>query len=227
MKFELNRMYSKEKFTNQIDCINSINPNYPLRKDNRYLDIYCFPDGRIIMHGYYDYNYSYSVFSIKWEPVGDYEELINAVLFDEWSCLQLYYDSINKLGFSFEEQFSAFRLKYFIRDGKVRRYSPTSVFELISEYESGINVGENICKSIRSIYLDNKLTTDEKSFDKLQRIHKSIIECDPREFKTVIVPIERELSSMQHLVFANENIRSLFGACWILCSEKYNQSFHL
>ena len=97
-------------------------PDYDVKKDRRYLDVLCFPGGKVILHGYYDYNYSFCYLETDIARYADLSDLIDKIFFGDW---EQFYSSP---GFAYDVP--AYRLDYFLNDGKITQYSSSIIFEL-------------------------------------------------------------------------------------------------
>lgn len=70
--------------------------------------------------------------------------------------------------------------------------------------------------SVKPVYDEDQVRA------KLIDMKKQIAESKDLLFEQKVLPIERELSKMQYLVFVSKNIRELYAECRVLAGNKYS-----
>lgn len=207
---------------NQIIGMDII-PTYEIKRNNRYIDVFCFPDGTICFHGFYDYNYSFSLFEEHWRQNADFSGLISKLFFDEWLSLGKYMNATEKLGYSQGRQYSSYRFKFYIRNENIVEYSPAFEFCKLKEIDIGSNVGKYINNCINSIYTNRIQYKEDEIINCLHLIRQRVVSVVPELYEEELIPIEQQLSSLQFIIFGDSIIQDLYRECWCLCEEKYNQ----
>ena len=208
---ELNNLFEEAK---------SVKPNYDVKKDRRYLDILCFPEGKVILHGHYDYNYSFCYFAADDVLNVDLSVLLENIISGEWEHFYRFTDAV-ELDHA-ADKYSAYILKYYLNDGKITRYSPVVIFEPVGTIENDGTAGKVIDKAIKDIYAEKVEYDEAQVMARLADMKRMIAESDDRLFEQTVLPIERELSKMQYLVFGSAQIRALYKECRTLTANKYN-----
>lgn len=188
-------------------------PNYKADRSRRYLDVLCFPEGKVTLHGHYDYNYSFCYIEADITGNTDLSDLINKIFFGEW---EQYYSYIAADGHS------AYRLKYFLNEGKITQYSSSVIYEPLGTLVNDESVGKVIDKAIKDVYAEKDGYDEDQVRAKLIKMKKTIAESEDLLFEENVLPIERELSKMQYLIFGSGQIRTLYKECQVLCENKYN-----
>lgn len=218
-----------EQLINLIDDSNSTTPKYELVRQRRYLRVLCYPDGRIIFHGYYDENYSFYISRIEWCNDTDYSELIRKILFGDWETCLRYVDSYDVMGISADDKYIVYNLKYYYSDGQVTKYHGNTKFV----QERTINDIRIVCKEINrdieDVYTHSVQFDESKIKVLLEGYRETIIKSSVDTFEKEVVAIEDRLDSMQYLVFAGESIKQLYAECRYYCGQKYNEymsTFH-
>ena len=202
-----------EGIINRITA-DSVMPDYDVKKDRRYLDVLCFPGGKVILHGYYDYNYSFCYLETDIARYADLSDLIDKIFFGDW---EQFYSSP---GFAYDVP--AYRLDYFLNDGKITQYSSSIIFEPMGELANDGTAGKVIDKAIKDVYAEKVEYDEDQVRAKLIDMKKQIAESEDLLFEQKVLPIERELSKMQYLVFGSEQIRKLYNECRVLAGNKYS-----
>lgn len=200
-----------------LDKTKSVKPNYDVEKDRRYLDVLCFPEGKVILHGYYDYNYSFCYYGVDNCGDTDLSDLIIKIIFGEW---EHYYPFIELKRAA--DEYSSYRLNYFCNESKITQYSSSIVFEPLCVLDNNETVGRVIDSAIKDIYEEKAEYDEDQVIARLTDMKKMIAESEDLLFEKKILPIERELSRMQHLIFGSGQIRTLYKECRELAAKKYD-----
>ena len=195
------------RIRNRLNAIDSVKPNYDVKKNRRELDVLCYTEGKVILHGHYDYNYSFCYIETDITGNTDLSDLINKIFFGEW---EQYYSYIAA------DEHSAYLLKYFLNEDKITQYSSSVIYEPVRTLVNDESVGKVIDKAIKDVYAEDQVRA------KLIEMKKKITESEDLLFEEKVLPIERELSRMQHLVFGSMQIRKLYIECRALTASKYN-----
>jgi hypothetical protein len=201
------------RIRNRLNAIDSVKPNYDVKKNRRELDVLCYTEGKVILHGHYDYNYSFCYIEADITGNTDLSDLINKIFFGEW---EQYYSYIAA------DEHSAYRLKYFLNEGKITQYSSSIIYEPLGTLVNDESVGKVIDKAIKDVYAEKDGYDEDQVRAKLIEMKKKIAESEDLLFEKKVLPIERELSRMQHLVFGSMQIRKLYIECRALTASKYN-----
>ena len=188
-------------------------PNYKVDRSRRYLNVLCFPEGKVTLHGHYDYNYSFCYIEADITGNTDLFDLINKIFFGEW---EQYYSYIAADGHS------AYRLKYFLNEGMITQYSSSVIYEPLGTLVNDESVGKVIDKAIKDVYAKKDGYDENQVISRLIDMKKRITESEDLLFKENVLPIERELSKMQYLIFGSGQIRTLYKECQVLCENKDN-----
>ena len=77
-------------------------------------------------------------------------------------------------------------------------------------------------QAIKDVYAEKDGYDEDQVRAKLIEMKKKIAESEDLLFEKKVLPIERELSRMQHLVFGSMQIRKLYIECRALTASKYN-----
>ena len=202
-----------EGIINRITA-DSVKPDYDVKKDRRYLDVLCFPEGKVILHGYYDYNYSFCYLETDITRNADLSELIDKIFFGDWEQVYPF------PGFAYDVP--AYRLDYFLNDGKITQYSSSIISESMGALANDGTAGKVIDKAIKDVYAEKVEYDEDQVRAKLIDMKERIAESEDLLFEQKILPLERELSGMQYLVFGSEQIRKLYNECRVLAGNKYS-----
>lgn len=212
-----NNDLENDKNINRIDDKNSVKANYKIKADNRYLDVFCFPEGKIVLHGYYDYNYSFYYAEIELDGDVNFSIVIDDIFFGEWLHVYPFKKIMRSI-----DVYSAYRMKFILNNNKIVQYSPSVIYDYLCTIDKNEIAGQIISKNIKDIY--EKTIEYEECFveKKMIEMKKITTESDPLLFEETVLPIERELLKMQYLVFGNERVRNLYRDCILAIVNKYN-----
>ncbi len=204
-----------EEFDNWIIEIAGVKPAYAVKKNRRELNVLCFTEGKVILHGHYDYNYSFCYIDIARNMV--VSDLINTIFSGEWE----HFYSYMKLKRVYDEN-SAYCLKYLLYEGKITQYSSSVIYEPMGTLANDESVGRVIDKAIKDVYTQKNVYDENQVRAKLIDMKKIIAESEDLLFEKEVLPLERELSRMQYLLFGSKQIRELYIECRKLTASKYN-----
>ena len=105
---------------------------------------------------------------------------------------------------------------------RVTQYSSSVIYEPLGTLVNDESVGKVIDKAIKDVYAEKDGYDEDQVRAKLIEMKKKIAESEDLLFEKKVLPIERELSRMQHLVFGSMQIRKLYIECRALTASKYN-----
>lgn len=192
-------------------------PNYKVDRSRRYLDVLCFPEGKVILHGYYDYNYSFCYIEVDIGRNDNLSYLVGNIFWGEWDQFYPYVELKRVV-----DEHLAYRLKYILDDGRITKNSLSAYSESMCTLANDENVGKVIEKAIIDVYAEKVGYDENQVISRLIDMKKRITESEDLLFKENVLPIERELSKIQYLIFGSGQIRTLYKECQVLCENKYN-----
>lgn len=216
-------MFVDDMHSNLINSCNDTKPRFEFERDEeRYLSIFCFPDGKIAFHGFYNHCYSYFLGVSTWNSELSYDQLIHRVILGEWQHMISYGDFSKVINISREEMHFAYQLKYFCRNGEIVKYHGMVNYVEENRYSNHGNIGGEINNSIKTVYTSKYEYDEELVESELSSYKRIILNSTISDFEQVVVPLEDELEKMQYLLFGSEKIRMLFADCRFCIGEKYN-----
>ena len=162
------------RINNRLNAIDSVKPNYDVKKNRRELDVLCYTEGKVILRGHYDYNYSFCYIEADITGNTDLSDLINKIFFGEW---EQYYSYIAADGYS------AYRLKYFLNEGKITQYSSSVIYEPVGTLVNDESVGKVIDKAIKDVYAEKDGYDEDQVRAKLIEMKKKIAESEDLLFE--------------------------------------------
>jgi len=205
---------------NRINQTHNVSTNYSVNTANRYLSVYCFPCGEIIIYGCYDNNYSFWISKSEFEDEEYYSEIINRILYGDFKYMCYRATSYKSVaGISYDELYESYQIHFILKDGQIL-IKKHDKFEDHSELP---NLGIYIDSEIKRIYKEKDIRSNPEIKEELIYIKRQILSCDVMKYFQIIVPIRGYLYDMQYLVFSENAISSLYIECNKLCGEMYNR----